>query len=439
MSKAWQAELTAFLALSAGAALLGRLLGHPFALLALAWLGFLAWHWYRLYDLDRSLARPEAAEFGAPPGMWGQLHHRLRVLARAQRAEHDQLRAVMERHHEIIRALPDATVSVGERNEIETTNRAAQDLLGLSVPRDAGQPITNLLRDPLLVQYLARGEFGEALETNAPGRPDVRLSLRVIRFGDTGKKLLLLRDVTRLAKLERMRRDFIANVSHELKSPLTVVRGHIESLAADQSEFARKWEKPIARIEEQAQRMCHIVDDLLQLSRLETEQAASRREPVDVPALIRALCRELDATCRDTHTLETELDETLQVAGDANEIHSAFSNLVANACQYTPARGKVTIRWFESLGEARFAVADTGVGIAREHIPRLTERFYRVDQARSRSLGGTGLGLAIVKHILQRHGASLQIESEMGRGSTFTCVFPPERLIRREQRAIGAN
>jgi two-component system phosphate regulon sensor histidine kinase PhoR len=152
-----------------------------------------------------------------------------------------------------------------------------------------------------------------------------------------------------------------------------------------------------------------------------------------VPALVRALLRELDETCRNTHSLKSELDETVLVAGDANEIHSAFSNLIANACQYTPAGGTITVRWFESGNEARFAVADNGIGIAREHIPRLTERFYRVDQARSRSLGGTGLGLAIVKHILQRHGARLEIESEPGRGSTFTVVFPGDRLLRREQ------
>lgn len=437
MKKAWQGELATLLALSVCAWLLGKLLPHPFVPLALVWLGLLSWHGYRLYRLDRWLARPEAVPPDEPPGMWGQVHHRLQTLMRAHRSEQDQLRDLMERQHQIIRALPDATVTVGARNEIEMTNRAAQDLLGVSVPRDAGQAITNLLRDPALVEYLSGGDYAEALETKVPGRPETQLSLRVIRFGDSGKKLLLFRDVTRLAKLERMRRDFIANVSHELKSPLTVIRGYVESLAGDRGALAGKWEKPVARIEEQTNRMCHIVDDLLQLSRLETDQTLSRREPVDIPALARTLIRESAEACRGTHTLEADLDETLRVSGDVNEIQSAFSNLVANACQYTPAGGRIAVRWFESGGEARFAVSDTGVGIAREHVPRLTERFYRVDQARSRSLGGTGLGLAIVKHILQRHGARLEIESEPGKGSTFTCIFPADRTLRNPGLAVN--
>jgi two-component system phosphate regulon sensor histidine kinase PhoR len=235
-----------------------------------------------------------------------------------------------------------------------------------------------------------------------------------------------------------MRKDFVANASHELRSPLTVISGYVDELAED-STLAPEWGEPVADMRRQAQRMREIVEDLLELSQLEASADEAPLEPVDMPALLARLAQEARAGAPGVPHIELDLDHGLLLRGEESELHSVGSNLISNAVKYTPAEGQVTIRWDREPGGARLAVQDTGIGIAPEHLPRLTERFYRVDRARARARGGSGLGLSIVKHALQRHGGRLEIASEEGQGSTFTAHFPARRTIARPEPAIKAS
>jgi two-component system phosphate regulon sensor histidine kinase PhoR len=256
---------------------------------------------------------------------------------------------------------------------------------------------------------------------------DTYLSLQVAPYGD-GQLLMLVSDVSRQMRLEAVRRDFVANASHELRSPLTVISGYLETLGQDPA-LDPDLLGPVAEMRRQAERMTHIIRDLLELSRLEESDEIVGGAPVDVAALLSLLRK--DVLARPVHPQEVRVrvESAARLMGDEPEIHSAFSNLVDNAAKYTPPEGSVEMRWWTDEDGAHLAVTDTGFGIPPEHIPRLTERFYRVDAGRSRATGGSGLGLAIVKHVLQRHGASLEVQSTLGEGSSFICHFPPERVV----------
>jgi two-component system phosphate regulon sensor histidine kinase PhoR len=238
----------------------------------------------------------------------------------------------------------------------------------------------------------------------------------------------MVRDVTREVRLEAMRKDFVANASHELRSPLTVISGYLETLSQDESVDAAL-RGPLLEMRRQALRMTAIVQDLLELSRLEATDRVAEGEPIDVGELMTRLRSDLLMRMPAALEVRLQVDSDARLLGEPAQLHSAFANLLDNAAKYTPAGGTITVRWWSNEQGGHFSVIDTGIGIAPEHLPRLTERFYRVDAGRSRASGGSGLGLAIVKHVLQRHGASLQIESEEGRGSTFSCHFPPARLL----------
>jgi two-component system phosphate regulon sensor histidine kinase PhoR len=286
------------------------------------------------------------------------------------------------------------------------------------------------VRTPEFARYLQVGEYAEPLELFSPANPEFWLSIQIIPFGDS-QKLVIARDVTRLQRLEQMRRTFVANVSHELRTPLTVLAGYVETLA-QMSRFDRaELHKHLAIMQEQSIRMQRLVDDLLTLSRLETAPPRRHEEVVDVPSLLASLREQAELISGEAHhhiTLDGE--PGLNLLGSREELQSAFSNLVNNAVRYTPPGGEIHLSWHSDGERARFSVTDSGEGIAPEHIPHLTERFYRVDTARSRASGGTGLGLSIVKHVLLRHDATLAVESELGRGSTFSCVFAPQRVVR---------
>jgi two-component system phosphate regulon sensor histidine kinase PhoR len=251
--------------------------------------------------------------------------------------------------------------------------------------------------------------------------------MQVAPYGD-GQLLLLVSDVSRQMRLEAVRRDFVANASHELRSPLTVISGYLETLAQDSAVDA-DLQGPIAEMRRQAERMTAIIRDLLELSRLEETGEIVGGEPIDIAALMALLRKDVLARVQHPREVRVRIDSAAQLSGDEPEIHSAFSNLVDNAAKYTPAEGSLEMRWWVDEDGGHFSVSDTGIGIPPEHIPRLTERFYRVDPGRSRSTGGSGLGLAIVKHVLQRHGATLEVQSTLGTGSTFTCHFPAERVL----------
>jgi two-component system phosphate regulon sensor histidine kinase PhoR len=330
-------------------------------------------------------------------------------------------------------AMPDATILLGPAREILWFNPTAAEWLGLRRKVDYGNRIDNLLRHPEFVEYVTGVHAGPGPRIHMPNLGDRWFAFNLVTTSALDLQLLIVREVTAEARLENMRRDFVANASHELRSPLTVVRGYLDTLA-DDSLLDDSWREPVREMQRQSERMLSIVQDLLELSRLEAGKGEAELEPVDVSGMLALIRREVLGRPQHVGTFDLELQSDAFVLGAESELHSIFHNLITNAVKYTPADGRVAVRyWVDALG-AHVAVVDTGIGIPAEHIPRLTERFYRVDAGRSRKLGGSGLGLAIVKHALQRHAASLEIASEEGKGSVFTCHFPMQRVLQRESR-----
>ena len=384
----------------------------------------------QLYLLQRVLLWLRADRVDLAPdagGVWGDvIGFILRLYRRKQYHKRRMRRLLRELRHSTA-AIPDGVVMLNPAAEILWFNRSAGELLNLRARGDVGLRIDNLVRRPEFVSYLRTGDFRSAVVVQAGGISDQYLNFQIVPYG-AGRLLLLVRDVTRQAQLEAMRKDFVANASHELRSPLTVISGYLETLAHEET-LDPALSGPIHEMRRQALRMNAVVQDLLELSRLEAEGGVPAGEPIDVKSLMERLRADLLARSKPELEVRIESLATAQLLGIEAQIHSAFANLLENAAKYTPGGGVITMRWSCDESGGKFAVVDTGIGIAPEHIPRLTERFYRVDAGRSRASGGSGLGLAIVKHVLQRHGASLQIESEEGHGSTFTCLFPPARLL----------
>jgi len=315
-----------------------------------------------------------------------------------------------------------------EADHIEWCNPLVEQHFGLDGARDIGQQITYLARQPEFVQYLSMRDFSEPLVLRGARQDGLTLSIKLIPYSDN-KRLLISRDITSFERIETMRRDFVANVSHELRTPLTVVNGFVETLRdmpSLENDMARR---ALQLMGEQTQRMECLVNDLLTLSKLDNALNALQEETVEVPVLLHALCQEWRLLDGGQHSLRLELGSECALLGNTEELRSAFGNLVSNAIRYTPQSGEIVLRWQEQAGQPVLSVQDSGIGIAPQHIPRLTERFYRVDHSRSRETGGTGLGLAIVKHVVNRHQAQLNIVSEEGKGSTFSIVFPAKRRL----------
>lgn len=419
----WLDTLIVVVALEAAAAVVGYATGQLFLALWLATLAFLAWQLQYILRLDRWLRRGGLATPPEAPGIWGDVFNSLRRAQQRHRRRRRTLADLLARSKQTADAVPDAAVILGQRGELQWWNAAATRLLGLQAPRDVGQRIGNLWRHPAFLALLAARRNRDAVSLPSPAQPGVLLEIRLISFG-TQQSLLLARDVTRLHRLEQLRRDFIANVSHELRTPLTVIHGLAETLADMNEAGEPEQRQALELLQQQTERMRRLVDDLLLLSRLETTTVPASQEPVAVARLLRALAAEARTLSRGQHHLELRADEALAVRGDEGELRSAFSNLIVNAVKYTPPGGSIHIRWQRLADGACLEVSDTGPGIAAEQLPRLTERFYRIDRGRSPRAGGSGLGLAIVKHVLQRHQAHLQIESEPGVGSRFRCLFP---------------
>ncbi|MBI3902346.1 MAG: phosphate regulon sensor histidine kinase PhoR [Nitrosomonadales bacterium] len=378
--------------------------------------------------LDHWLDDPEGRVVPEGSGQWEEIFSRLNKMVRLHRAEREQHTAALRDMEQATSALPEGVVILDDTDHIEWCNPLAEKHFGLDSVRDIGQQITYLARQPEFVQYLTMRDFSEPLILRGSREGSLVLSLKLILYG-SGKRLLISRDITHLERIETMRRDFVANVSHELRTPLTVVNGFVETLhdmPSLENDMARR---ALHLMGEQTQRMEHLVDDLLTLSRLEDALNTLQEETVAAPVLMRTLLQEGQALSGGRHILRLELESEYSLLGNAEELRSAFGNLVTNAIRYTPQGGEIVLRSFERDGQPVFSVRDSGIGIASQHIPRLTERFYRVDRSRSRETGGTGLGLAIVKHIVNRHQAKLDISSEEGRGSTFSIVFPAGRRL----------
>lgn len=388
----------------------------------------LVMHLRHIAALDYWLADPEARVVPEGSGVWEEVFARLNKMVRAQREERVQRIAALRDMQQATSALPEGVVILDEADRIEWCNPLAEQHFGLNGVRDIGQQITYLARQPGFVQYLAAHDFSEPLVLRDTRHDGLTLSIKLVPYS-ANKKLLISRDITRFERIETMRRDFVANVSHELRTPLTVVNGFVETLCDMpklDNDMARR---ALQLMSEQTQRMEHLVSDLLTLSKLDDALNALQEHTVVMPALLRTLYQEGQSLSGGRHSLRLELGSDLNLLGNTEELRSACGNLVSNAIRYTPPDGKITMRWQERDGQTVFSVQDTGLGIAPQHIPRLTERFYRVDHSRSRETGGTGLGLAIVKHVAMRHQARLEIVSEEGRGSTFSIVFPAKRSL----------
>jgi two-component system phosphate regulon sensor histidine kinase PhoR len=404
----------------------GWLFGNLWGGLAAALALHLAWVLANLFRLEWWLRHRSYADPPDVGGVWGEIIAQIVRLHRRKRFHKQRFVQLMRQLQRSTAALPNGVVILNAQREIMWFNRMAARLLNLRRTADLGMRIENLLREPQFVRYLAGGDFSNAVVIRPASGGDCYLSLQVAPYGD-GQLLLLVSDVSRQLRLEAVRRDFVANASHELRSPLTVISGYLETLGQD-AQLDADLLGPITEMRRQAERMTAIIRDLLALSRLEETDQVDGGEPIDVAALLALLRKDVLARPVHPRDVRVRIDSAAQLLGDEPEIHSAFSNLVDNAAKYTPAEGSIEMRWWQDGEGGHFSVSDTGFGIPSEHIPRLTERFYRVDAGRSRVTGGSGLGLAIVKHVLQRHGGTLEVQSALGVGSTFTCHFPLARV-----------
>lgn len=405
---------------------LGWIFGNVWLGLAGALAAHLGWQFVNLFRLDwwvrhRSFADPP--EFG---GIWGEVVTQVVRLHRRKRYHKQRFVKLVRQIQRSTAALPDGVVILNSQREISWFNRTAAKLLNLRGSDDYGLRIDNLVRQPQFARYFELGDYANSIVLQPDMGVDTYLSMQLVPYGE-GQHLLLVRDVSRQMRLENMRKDFVANASHELRSPLSVIAGYLETLAHDPA-LDNDLQAPVAEMRRQAGRMTSIIQDLLALSKLEESDESVAGDYIDVAALLAVLRK--DVLARPTHPrdVRVKIESHAMLRGDEPEIHSAFSNLVDNAAKYTPPEGSVEMRWWVDDEGGHFSVTDTGIGIPAEHIPRLTERFYRVDAGRSRATGGSGLGLAIVKHVLQRHGATLEIDSTLGTGSTFTCHFPAQRI-----------
>jgi two-component system phosphate regulon sensor histidine kinase PhoR len=391
-------------------------------------LAFLFWHARHLARLHRWLANPLPGEVPEGQGIWDEVLGALHRLERDAAKREEGLADALARMRRAVQALPDGVVILDSANRIEWYNSTAAAQLGLEGRVDRGQNIANLVREPEFIEYLQSSAHDQPVRIAR--NQTLALSLQLIPFGQS-QKMLLSRDVTHAERVDVMRRDFVANVSHELRTPLTVLVGFLETVRELKLDPQRVRDY-IGMMQEQAARMQRIIEDLLTLSALDSAPPALGDKRIAVRPMLGRLKTDADALSAGRHTIRLVVEEKSALLGVEIELASAFGNLVSNAIRYTPAGGTVTLAWREGMDGARFSVEDTGIGIDAEHIPRLTERFYRVDRSRSRETGGTGLGLAIAKHALARHDAVLEIHSEPGKGSRFTARFPPRRLASKD-------
>lgn len=422
MLQGFSAELKRLSIFVAICLLLGWLTGHLLLVLDIGVLAYLAYMLWQMSRLNRWLLRKNDEEPPEATGIWGDLFDNIYHLQRHQRQEKENLQAVINRVQEITSALKDGVILLDWRGHLDFWNPAAQRLLGFHT-KDQGLSVINFIRHPRFVSYFEEGNYSEPLELPSPRFSSKQLQFQITRFGKN-ERLILVRDITQIHNLEQMRQDFIANVSHELRTPLTVISGYLETLA-DNNNLGPTWQKPLQQMQQQTQRMALLINDLLMLSKLETTEVGHNQKLIPLEPLLHSIRNEAVALSGDKEQeITLTCDGNIQLLGNEKELHSAFSNLVVNAVKYTPSKGKIAMRLWRDKQNCYFAVSDNGPGIENKHIPRLTERFYRVDASRNSSTGGTGLGLAIVKHVLLRHDAELKITSEVGKGSVFTCVFP---------------
>ncbi|MBY6190894.1 phosphate regulon sensor histidine kinase PhoR [Microbulbifer agarilyticus] len=424
-------ELSRFIIIALGTTILGFATGHWWLALCSGLTVYLIWLLWQQNRFDRWLSNGRRGPAPTSFGVWGDITDDFYRIQRRHRKEKQKLHAMLRRVQDSTSALREGIVALEDDGNLAWWNPVAGEMLRLQAD-DSGQPIINFVRDPRFVEHMHERMRGtnqgdlQPITLPAPGDDSRTLQMEVTRFGQD-EALVIVRDITRLHNLEQMRRDFVANVSHELRTPLTVIAGYLETLQ-ESGQAPRNWERPLGQMSEQTVRMTSLVNDLLLLARLETSERDSGRDRIAVNGLMERVADEARSLSGGRHQISVVCDADCTITGDAGELHSAFANLAFNAVKYSPDGGPIELRWRMDASGGHFAVKDSGIGIDPLHIPRLTERFYRVDAGRSRESGGTGLGLAIVKHVLLRHSANMSISSVPGRGSTFTLNFPSEKL-----------
>ncbi|MDX1353247.1 MAG: phosphate regulon sensor histidine kinase PhoR, partial [Thiomicrorhabdus sp.] len=421
-----KSEIVTLLVIIAASAFIGALFHQATLFVSLAlftYILFMLRNVFKLHDylLDRKKDLPDAK------GYWGEIFNELYLIEKQQYKQKKLLSVALSRFKKAAEAIPDGVVILSQQNEIEWVNPIANRLLKISYPKDAGQKINNLIRHPKFQKYLAKEKFSKNITIPTPNNVENILTIQIIPFGYK-QKMVFVRDVTHVHKLEEMRTNFVSNVSHEMRSPITVLTGYLEMFSDNIPKDEKSFKLGIDNMYQQAMRMQRLVTDLLALSKMETAPVEHTKK-VDVYTLLITLKENAEVLGQEKHQKITlEADKDLKLRGNVDELHSLFANLINNAVRYTQDNGKIKIKWRKKGDKAVFTVKDNGPGIASHHIPHLTERFYRADVDRSRESGGTGLGLAIVKYALERHDGRLAISSTLDKGTTFSCYFPAERI-----------
>lgn len=434
----WQRELAKYFIFAAIALVIERIEGWvpalSFLCLALILGNFV--HLNNLNRLTRWLTRADVQTVPDVGGSWGELSAALYRMVKGTKRSKEELNLALDRFQQAAAAMNDGFIILDQHGAITWSNPIAERHFNLNPEMDRGTDITYLVRQPEFAHYVASHNYSEPLVMRGARSQELVLEVQLIPYGNN-QKLIISRDITQWERAESARRDFVANVSHEMRTPITVLSGFLETLSDMEKISPELLARSMALMQGETKRMQYLVEDLLMLAQLENGPPLVDADTVDVESLVEDLVREAKILSSGKHEIQSEILNHAHLRGSANEIRSAFGNLVSNAVRYTPANGVVKLTWHTENGLPTFTVSDTGVGIKAEHIPRLTERFYRVDRSRSRATGGTGLGLAIVKHILNRHQARLEISSEVERGSRFAAVFPAERAVAIEALAIA--
>ena len=440
--QAWRSELRKQVLILVSVCLVGYSIGQFLPALLLLLVCYVLFNLVQLHRLTKWLAKDHASDRSAPPegfGLWGGVFDGIYRLQKQERRASAYLENIVNKAQESSAALEMSIIMVDRNNNLDWWNKATESLLGLRYPEDRRLPVTNLIRDPAFTAYFGRNVYDKPLHINAPGDSGKRLEIQIALFGEN-ERLIIVRDISQLHRLELMRKDFVGNVSHELGTPITVIKGYLEAIMDNIQDLDGKWEKPIIQMHQQSSRMENIVKDLLALSALETGTPSRKQSAFALTELLSEIVNDArQIFAQQDHQFSLSCDENIEFIGDRGELYSAIANLVSNAARYTPYQGKISIliRLSENFLEAH--VEDNGPGIEAQHLPRLTERFYRVDVSRSSETGGTGLGLAIVKHIVNRHDGELKISSEVGKGSCFTCRFPLSRVKTNDRGTVAAD
>ena len=410
----------------------GLLAGNVLAGIATGLLACLVWQHRMLKYISKFLRNGADQNPPDTPGVVNEIIREIGSLRARHKQREEKLAGFLSRFEEATEAMPDAVIVMDVYGHVEWANARASEYLGIRIPRDRGQRITHLIRQPELLDYLTdvdRGPAPKSLVISSPVDIEISLEIRIISYAESSL-LLVAGNVTEIQRANRMRKDFIANASHELRTPITVISGYLEAIDSDTGDLSPEWQPRIRQMRDQTRRMQNLIEDLLTLSRLESSHSANLDIEVDVAELITVIHGEaLTLSGELSHIFSLETQPGLLVRGDYDSLYSAFSNIVFNAVQYTPSGGTIRIKWYRTESGACMEVADSGEGIEAEHIHRVTERFYRVDKGRSREKGGTGLGLAIAKHVMVQHDAELNMTSEPGRGTTVKCLIPEHRVV----------